>query len=318
MTLYAITTCHNNFLRRDRLIEVGVSKLETAFLGGNGLSAAGSGNLFDVKIKNPQGLKIASIDMSFWTAGTNDVEIWVTPGTYIGNDNLPSKWVQVSAGTATATAGGYGSRTHVNTDDFFLPPGDYGMYIISSNGVAYTNGNGTNQNFGNADLELALGTGKNLKFTGSMFNPRIWNGAIFYTADDSAANGPFGRGCIGSNAASPTMSLSSEPTLGQSTTIDVTGMTKTSGMGWLFIGLTDLAGLDLTGMGMTDCRLHTNPIVLTFAIANNGGNASVPVSLPRSPSLAGSFIALQFACFDTGANPLGVAATAGHAVRLGY
>jgi PKD repeat protein len=299
------------------LIEVGVGKLETTFAGGNGLSAVGSGNLFDVKIKNPQGLKIASLDMSFWVVGAFDIEIWCTPGTYIGNDNLPAKWVQVSAGTGTAATSGYGSRTHVNTDDFYLPPGDYGMYIISSNGVAYSNGNGTNQNYGNADLELALGTGKNTKFTGSMFNPRIWNGAIFYQQDNTAANGPIGYGCPGSSASAPTMSLSAEPVLGTSVTIDVANMTATTGPGWLFIGMADPVGFDLTPLGMTDCLLSANPILVTQPILNSAGSASLPVPIPNTPAFAGVYIGLQAANVDTGANALNVAATAGHAVRIG-
>jgi len=309
--------CSKNNKTVTGLIEVGVGKLETGFLGGNGLSAPGCGNLFDVKIKNPQGLSIVSVDMSFWTVGAFDIEIWVTPGTYIGNDNLPNKWVQVAAGTGTAAAGGYGSRTHVNTDDFFLPPGDYGMYIISSNGVAYTNGNGTNQNFGNADLELALGTGKNLKFSCSMFNPRIWNGAIFYQQDNSAANGPIGYGCVGSSTVAPTMSLSAKPVLGTAGSIDIAGMTTTSGPGWLFIGMADPVGFDLTPIGMTDCLLSANPILVTLPIANNAGSASIPVVIPNTPSFAGVYIGLQAANVDAGANALGVAATAGHAVRLG-
>ena len=321
VTLYVKTTCDNNFIRKDHLIYVGHGRLNTTWVGGNGLSANDCGNLFDVTIKNPRGLKISSFDVSLRSPKSSNaaMEVWICSGTYLGNDNKPQLWVLAATGTGTSSGGNAGERTHIDTSDLFLPPGDYGMYIIqNTGGIHYTDGNGTNQTYSDANLELTMGTGKNLKFSGSMFSPRVWNGAIYFNRDDDASNGPFGRGCIGSNTAAPTMSLSSEPVLGQVTTIEVTGMTRVAGMGWLFIGLTDLTGLDLTGMGMTDCRLHTNPIVLTFAIANNGGTASVPATIPRSPSLAGSFIALQVACVDTGANPLGVAATAGHAVRLGY
>ena len=316
VSLTVSSSCSTDTITKTGLIEVGVGKLETVFAGGNGLSAPGSGNLFDVKIKNPQGLQITSVDMSFWTAGAYDLEVWVTPGTYIGNDNLPAKWVQVAAGTGTAISGGYASRTHVNTDDFYLPPGDYGMYMVSSNGVAYTNGNATNSNYGNADLELALGTGKNAKFTGGMFNPRIWNGAIFYTADNTAASGPIGYGCPGSSG-TPEMDMSSEPILGSTSTIDITGMTATSGPAWLFIGAADVVGFDLTPLGMTDCLLSANPILVTVGIANISGSASLPVAIPNTPAFAGVFIGLQSANVDTGANSINVAATAGHAVRLG-
>ncbi|MEE2886274.1 MAG: PKD domain-containing protein [Planctomycetota bacterium] len=326
VTLHVKTPCSKDSVTYTDLIEVGVGKLETGFLGGNGLSSPGSGNLFDVDILNPKGLKITSFDMSFWLAGARNIEVWVTPGSYIGNDNLPNKWVQVAAGAATAATGGYGSRTHVNTDDFYLPTGKYGMYIISDGGVAYTNGNGTNQNFGNADLALALGVGKNLKFSGSVFNPRIWNGAIYYQQDDMAGNGPFGYGCLGSSLAAPTMSLSGEPKLGTSGTIDIAGMTTTSGPAWLFVGIANVGGIDLTGMGMvnadpvngpTACGLFTSPIVLTIGYPNAGGSFSLPVTIPNTPSLVGASVALQSANVDVGANALGVAATAGHAVRLG-
>jgi len=326
VTLGVKTACDKDAIKKTGLIEVGVGKLETAFLGGNGLSSPGSGCLFDVDILNPKGLKIASFDHSFWTPGAVTLEIWVTPGSYLGNDNLPNKWVQVSAGAGTAATGGYGSRTHINTDDFYLPQGKYGMYVISSNGCAYTNGNGTNQNFGNADLALALGTGKNVKFSGGMFSPRIWNGAIYYQQDDMAANGPFGYGCLGSSLAAPTMSLSGEPKLGTSGTIDIAGMTATSGPAWLFVGIANGAGIDLTGMGMvnadpvngpTPCGLFTSPIVLTIGYPNAGGSFSLPVTIPNTPALVGASVALQSANVDVGANTLGVAATAGHAVRLG-
>lgn len=42
-------------------------------------------------------------------------------------------------------------------------------------------GLGTNQNYSNADLSLALGSATNVPFTQPVFSPRVWNGTIFYT-----------------------------------------------------------------------------------------------------------------------------------------
>ena len=122
------------------------------------------------------------------------------------------------------------------------------------------------------------------------------------------------------------MSLSGEPKLGTSGTIDIAGMTATSGPAWLFVGIANGAGIDLTGMGMvnadpvngpTACGLFTSPIVLTIGYPNVGGGFSLPVTIPNTPALVGASVALQSANVDVGANALGVAATAGHAVRLG-
>ena len=45
----------------------------------------------------------------------------------------------------------------------------------------YTNGNGTNQNYSNADLALSFGTATNaFMVAGGVNSPRVWNGTIYY------------------------------------------------------------------------------------------------------------------------------------------
>ena len=57
------------------------------------------------------------------------------------------------------------------------------MAIVAGAGFGhdYTNGDGSNQFFSNADLSLTLGSATNAPFTGtSAFFPRVWNGSIIY------------------------------------------------------------------------------------------------------------------------------------------
>jgi hypothetical protein len=58
----------------------------------------------------------------------------------------------------------------------------YGIALVldGTHGHQYTNGDGGNQNYSNADLSLSFGTATNVPFTGNIFNPRVWNGTIYY------------------------------------------------------------------------------------------------------------------------------------------
>ena len=48
-------------------------------------------------------------------------------------------------------------------------------------GHRYTNGNGANQHYADANVALDLGTAMNAIFgSGSVFRPRVWNGTIYY------------------------------------------------------------------------------------------------------------------------------------------
>ncbi|MEE2885789.1 MAG: hypothetical protein VX951_00020 [Planctomycetota bacterium] len=295
----------------------GPTCLETTFAGGNGLTSKDCGALFDVTVANPIGLKIVSMDVHSQAVGSTPIgiEVWVTPDGYVGKDNSPGKWVMVSKGTANAAASG---RTTVDVDDFYLAPGKYGMYVIHDNGgIHFTDGNGNNQVYSNPDLALSLGAGKAARFTGKVSNPRVWNGAICYDSSDQAANGPYGFGCPGTGAVTPSFSLSAEPRIGSSLSFDVANMTSTSGPAWMFFGLIDNSGVDLSGLGMTNCSLFAFPIILTVPFQNVGGSASLPVTIPNTPALIGGTVGTQVANADAGANSLGAAATAGHAIRIG-
>jgi ABC-type uncharacterized transport system involved in gliding motility auxiliary subunit len=58
----------------------------------------------------------------------------------------------------------------------------YGIAMVADPAITlhYTNGNGSNQNYSNANLALFLGSATNVPFTAPVFSPRVWNGTIYY------------------------------------------------------------------------------------------------------------------------------------------
>src|SRR5207249_3250133 len=91
-------------------------------------------------------------------------------------------WTQVATGSGTGA--GTNQPTHVTLSNSFpLTAGTlYGIALVADPafGHFYTNGNGSNQNYSNADLALFLGSATNVPFTAPVFSPRVWNGTIYY------------------------------------------------------------------------------------------------------------------------------------------
>src|SRR5206468_3214415 len=98
-------------------------------------------------------------------------------------------WTQVATGSGTGV--GVDQPTHVTlSNPIPLNAGTlYGIAVVADPAITlhYTNGNGSNQNYSNADLALFLGSATNVPFTAPVFSPRVWNGTIYY-----AAGGPCG------------------------------------------------------------------------------------------------------------------------------
>jgi PKD repeat protein len=321
--LTATGQCNNHTVTKVDMIEVCASNapnsgsISTLFTGGNGLTAAGCGNLFEVQVANPNGIKVTSLDINTRAAVTTSVgiDVYITPGDYLANQNNSELWVKVSTGNG-ASAGGL-VATNIDVDDFYLAPGKYGVYVVYlSGGTHYTNGNGTNQSYQNCDLKIDLGVSKNTIFSGSAFNPRIWNGSIHYSTNDVAGNGRFGYGCAGSNAAIGDLSMDAEPMIGGTGNFTVTGTPNVPvAPGFLFIGITKQL-MDLTPLGMAGCFLHTD-MLLTLGIASMNGTATQPFGIPNNPAVVGAQALMQAAIVDPGANGLGVSVTNGLSMRIG-
>lgn len=163
------------------------NSLTTLFTGGNNGASLWTVYM-DMGVTSATGITITALDVNtnsaVGTPFTLDVYATALGGTYVGNTSNPAAWTLMGSGSGTSVA--LGSPSNADTSDFFLGPGTYG-FAIRYTGIApaYTNGNGTNQFYSNADLSLTLGASQatvNGPFNGgTAFTPRVWNGTVYYT-----------------------------------------------------------------------------------------------------------------------------------------
>lgn len=156
--------------------------LTTLFDGGSGGSPGGA-VYFDATVGSN------TITVTAFTTNLgedllfSDFGVFVLSGqTSQGNEtNAGAPWVQVATGSGTGA--GQNIPTNITLSNTFdLTPGLHGLALVAGTGTAhdYTQGDGNNQNYSDANLSLSLGTASNMPFTGSVFNPRVWNGSITY------------------------------------------------------------------------------------------------------------------------------------------
>jgi|GEM_PF-814081 len=156
------------------------STLATTLAGGNG----NFGNMFDINALNE--VTIQSFDIHGDTGATFDVEVYAKSGTWVGSENNPGAWTLI--GTAPGVvSNGDGVVTPLNlTLNYVIPAGEtHAFYVtptdFSTGGFNYTNGTATGNVFASdANIEFLEGAGKNYPFTGTTFQPRVFNGNILY------------------------------------------------------------------------------------------------------------------------------------------
>ncbi|MBN4052743.1 PEP-CTERM sorting domain-containing protein [Roseiflexus sp. AH-315-K22] len=161
--------------------------LSTTFAGGNGLSSAPDVTYFDVAIgANP--LRVTAFDTNTDVAAGDrfTIEVYLTPGGFAGNTTNPGVWTSMTTGTGLGN--GFGNTVDaVMIDRPFLMDANtvYGVAFVytsygAGGGVNYTNGTGANQAYSNVDLGMRLGSSGGSLFSGGLFDPRVWNGTIYY------------------------------------------------------------------------------------------------------------------------------------------
>ncbi|MCK5942398.1 MAG: hypothetical protein KAI24_10545, partial [Planctomycetes bacterium] len=167
------------------------SPLTTTFAGGNGQA----GNMFDLVATNAAGVTIKNFDVNL-DAGTWDLEVYklTTPGPYLPSVTNPADWTLVCAVSSVVSAGPNVPTLLPLSVEEFIPSGaTQSFYVTVTNGTAinYTNGTTTGALFAsNADLEFYEGAGMSYPF-GSNFNPRVFNGNIYYDVGNTAGPGAF-------------------------------------------------------------------------------------------------------------------------------
>jgi len=160
------------------------NSITTTFAGGNGQDGA----MFDMTNVGTLPVQITGFDYRLFSGGGagifNTIEVYYVTGggSYAPHTTNAGAWTLMGTDTVeTATAP---APIHVNIGGLTINPGEtYGLYFteigVAATSVAYTNGNGSNQQYNNGEVQLDLGVGKSYPF-GSTFTPRVWNGTIYY------------------------------------------------------------------------------------------------------------------------------------------
>ncbi|QNJ98286.1 HYR domain-containing protein [Constantimarinum furrinae] len=163
-------------------------ELSTIFGSNNGGSDGGA-VYFDITV-GPQNIMITELDINI--AGTGapfSMDVYTLVGSSVGNETNAAAWgAPVAVGSGTGNPEDTPSVAVLDNPVTLNANTTYGIALVmdASHGHEYTNGNGSNENFSNADLSIALGQATNVPFTGSVFSPRIWNGTVRYEINTSS------------------------------------------------------------------------------------------------------------------------------------
>ena len=161
--------------------------LGTLFASNNS-GAQGGAVYFDVTV-GPEDISVTDIDINTADAGAFTMDVYSVAGSYVGNEGDASAWTLQAVGSGTGAGIDTPSNAVLDTPITLEAGMSYGMAIVldASHAHAYTNGDGSNENYSNADLTLDLGAASNVPFDGAPFSPRVFNGNINYLIGTAAS-----------------------------------------------------------------------------------------------------------------------------------
>lgn len=157
--------------------------ITTLFSRNNGGSNGGA-VYFDVTVgANP--IQITGFDTNTAELVSFGWEVFTRDGGGIGQ-HLAMDWSSVATGSGQGM--GIDIPSPVALNSFFTLSANttYGLALVIGPEAGHDySGTGSNPapgmtNYSNGDVSLTLGEATNVPFAGSAFNPRIWNGTIYY------------------------------------------------------------------------------------------------------------------------------------------
>jgi hypothetical protein len=174
------------------------SPLTTTFTGAN-LGNAGGAIFFDLTINTT--VTIHQIDFnSASAAGTaGSLNVYLGPPTWVGNTANSALWTLIASGTCTTAGVGLPTPCSL-TSPFALGPGTYGVGLVASSTIqhGYTTGA---VSASTSEMSLVGGGAQNTPWSTTLFQPRGFNGSIYYTLGGTpiavASQSPYGSGCYG-------------------------------------------------------------------------------------------------------------------------
>ncbi|MBK8493357.1 MAG: T9SS type A sorting domain-containing protein [Saprospirales bacterium] len=145
-----------------------------------------SGGMVWFDVENLTGGDVTVTELGVNVSGATMVDVYLRPGTYVGNTGGPAGWTLVAQ--ADATTGPFagavigGPVITPAPTNFVIPAGTWGVALHAlSAAQSYTNGTGANQSFTDGNLTITLGSTANTPW-GAAFTPRVWNGYITYSS----------------------------------------------------------------------------------------------------------------------------------------
>lgn len=175
---------------------VTAQSLTTTFAGGNGQS----GNMFDIVAT--QSVTINSFDVNL-APGTYNLEVYrvTAGGTYVGSEANASAWTLIGSATGVvSTASNVPTPLPITINTPIPASTTMGFYvtIAGAGTMNYTNGTTVGAVYvQDAFIQFLEGAGIAYPYAGT-FQPRIWNGNIYYTPTGGgtfATNTVLGTGC---------------------------------------------------------------------------------------------------------------------------
>ncbi|MEC7584903.1 MAG: PKD domain-containing protein [Planctomycetota bacterium] len=291
--------------------------LSTLFTGGTitTTGATGGVNYFDLQVTSPLGVSLCALHAhSGATAGTSmTYNLYVTSGSYVGNESSLDPWRLVATENALA-AGGLNQTFIPLTQDVYLPAGSYGMALEHvGSSPRYSNLGGVTS-YANSDLTLTAGaTQAQPTFsTGTVFSPRVANVALYYTDcafTGASGYGFFGAGCQSTLGTVPQNQVTAQPRLGQTLSVDITDCPI--GVAFFIFGISSTSSvfgplpLDLAVFGAPGCQARVGPAANSLLLGVPGGTVSFNLGIPNDPGLLCVQFFTQSLVLDSGGNQLG-------------
>ncbi|MCA8949237.1 MAG: PKD domain-containing protein [Planctomycetes bacterium] len=252
----------------------GGHELATLVAPNNGGSPDGA-VYFDLEVRQP--ISIHGLTTMFAaTIGTPvGLDVYTTRDTRHNKEASASAWSLVATDDGTATAAGSTPTQITFAVPLTLQPGRYGVALVAVGAIhQYTNGVGTNQVWSNAALTLRAGAASNVPFSGTPFDPRVWNGSLQYEPTAGFENHGFATPSGAPGVPPPSLTTIALPRVGQ-------------------IAVLSMVQHDPSALGFVSVGFGRGPQIVPWGVYNMGIEvlgvliaAPMPIATPQAFAVA--------------------------------
>ncbi|MBK9383260.1 MAG: PKD domain-containing protein [Planctomycetes bacterium] len=295
-----------------------IGELPTLFAANSG-GAVGGAVYFDLELRAP--IALYGLETSFDApVGTSvGLSLYLTsPGlSGLGVETQPSAWSLAAQDDGAASSAGLDAPTRLRfAQPLSLAPGRIGVALVArGDGHRYTAfANPGPRRYEDAFLSIEAGSATNAPFSGALFAPRAWNGALLYCLECVGAASPFGTGCADAGGQTLAFYAHGCPDLGAPIGLGLSSPGASPGAAAFFaMGLSDVDWLGLMlpialdPLGAPGCSVFSSHDLVLGPYGFVRGSLSLPVVVPLDGLLTAAPSFWQAYSFDPAQNALGVA-----------